>query len=214
MILIAERWFQMNTIAKMMIRLLMKLQEEEESGRLVRSCLVTLSCLMALSWLVGSSSTGWQWMTLTLTNLRGDQMISMRRTSIPYVHFMESTKRWLRCPSSSSPGDATVACLFLQSPGLCTPASSQGRRSKPGSKTEGWKGFQPPVLGGLKQLDYSVQEPPCIQGPAWNRWGELAALFVIIIHHLHQNNCRLVKLYNQYKVNIQSLCCSSPLNIL
>ena len=61
---------------------------------------------------------------------------------------------------NSSPGDATVPGLQLQSLGLGAPAAEQGRRSKQGRKKAKWNSAHPPVLGGCEQLDCSVQEPP------------------------------------------------------
>ena len=67
---------------------------------------------------------------------------------------------------NSSPGDATVPRLLLQSLGLGAPAADQGRRSKQGRKMERWICAHPPVHCGLLELDCSVQEPPSKGGEA------------------------------------------------
>ena len=103
----------------MMISLLMKLQQEEESGLLVKSFLITLRSshqgASLGSWpMERSSSTVWH--CKTTTSWRGEQMRSTRRTSTPHVLIMMDTtsKRWGSRPSQTPPQVTPLwlACCF------------------------------------------------------------------------------------------------------
>ena len=69
-------------------------------------------------------------------------------------------------PHPNSPGDATLACLLLQSLGLGTTAAEQGRRSQQGGIKERWSCVHPPLLCSFVWLDWGLEEPPCKWGQA------------------------------------------------
>ena len=95
------------------ISLMMKLQqEEEESGLLVKSCLMALRprhhwAAPSICTVERSSSTVSH--LKTTTSLRGEQLRSTRRTSTPHVQLVD-TKRWGRLPSQTPP---QVTPLYL-----------------------------------------------------------------------------------------------------